>query len=167
GVVSATTPSGSVKRTGRVYRPGSTAPVGGSTVAVTVVRASSACRGPATRAVGLLMVASTIPGTCGGTKSMAMVRVSITARVVTATMTVAGSNSTSATGAPCASSATGAAAPPPMAGAATMTRCTLSSTWLLPVTVTAGGWGAAVTVVSAGSAPVSATCTGTERVTTL
>src|SRR5690606_36878267 len=69
GADTATTPSGSSSRTGRVYRPGATSPVSGSTVAVTDSVSASAAGGPASVAVGRVRVALTMAASAGAASS--------------------------------------------------------------------------------------------------
>src|SRR5690606_8620262 len=159
-----TTPSGSARRTGRVYRPGSTGPVGTSTVPGTLSRPASTSGGPATVTAGALSVTAPTCGPSGGLRSTATSRVTSARAVVTATVTGSGPKSTSRTGTAGSSKATSRATPPPTAGANASTRATRSRTWLRPVSVTAAGLGVASTSVPAGGEPVSATVTATVEV---
>src|SRR5690606_26364893 len=160
----ATTPSGSARRTGRVYRPGSSGPVGASTVPGTLDSPARTSGGPATVTRGSFRVTAPTSGPLGALSSTTTSRVTSAGRVDTETVTLAGANSTSGTGKPAASTATRRATPPPTAGAKASTRATRSSTWLRPVNVTAAGSASASTSTPAGGSPVRATVTATVEV---
>ncbi len=101
-------------------------------------------------------------GPLGASNVTATSLITSASRVATATVTSGGSTVTPSTGFPSPSRTITGARPPPVAGAMATARCTESSTWLRPVSVTLGGLAEASSRALGGRWPVSATCTAKE-----